>query len=447
MSSSYRSRHALRLIAATAVASGLTLGTVVAPGAALAAPSPSSTDSKSSTDGKKKFVLPEAESWVGGEDLIGTKTLTDLPAGVEQPPAPKSASWLIADLDTREILAAKNVHVPLAPASTLKIFTSLALAPELDTDQVYTGTTEDENIDGTRVGIVAGSRYTVDDLLHGLLMSSGNDCANALGNLVGGQSQATEMMRQKALEIGAFDTVVENTSGLDAKGQVSSAYDLALAGSQALENKQLAKIMTTQSYSFPDQGTSMGAKRKHYQTQNHNRLLGYLPGITGIKNGYTTSALGSNVASATYQGHSYIAVVMRTDGTVFTPVGDMLEWAFKNGQKANPVGTLVKPGELTAMTGPDVPASDGVVAGVAPTATSSPESTEAERLAGDDDSGDGDDLKAALTGTRSSDTRSVTRFWPLAAIAAVLFLLMVFGLRPLLASTRRSRSRGSRRRH
>ncbi|MCE0536776.1 hypothetical protein LWF15_14810 [Kineosporia rhizophila] len=423
MSSSYRSRRVFRFLGAVAVVTGLTLGTGLP---AEAAPAP-----------KKKFVPPKAVSWVGGEDLISTKTLTDLPAGVPAPPAPKATSWLVADLDTREIVAARNVHVPLAPASTLKVFTSLALAPELDREQVYTGTFEDANIDGTRVGIVAGSRYTVDDLLHGLLMSSGNDTAHALGELVGGNSAAVGLMRAKAVELGAFDTVIRNTSGLDAKGQVSSAYDLALAGSAALDDEQLAKIMVTPAYAFPAQGKSLGAKRKRYQTQNHNRLLGYLPGVTGIKNGYTSKALASNVASATYKGHSYIAVVMRAEGAVFTPTGELLEWAFKYGQKARPVGTLVKPGELTAMTGPDVPEvteqNNSLSAAEAPP---SPQPSSVDALAG-----------AALPATATADPQNpVLKFWPVAAISLLLLAVAAFGLRPVLANSRRTRRMRNRQR-
>ncbi|GAB6901393.1 D-alanyl-D-alanine carboxypeptidase family protein [Kineosporia succinea] len=386
---------------------------------------------------KDDFVLPKAVSWVGGESLISTKTLTDLPSGVAAPPKVNAASWLVADLDSREILAAKNVHVPLRPASTLKLFTSLTIAPQLDAEQVYTGTHSDEAIDGTRVGIVEGSRYTVDDLLHGLIMASGNDTANALGNLAGGQASAVAQMQRKATELGAFDTVVRNTSGLDAKGQVSSAYDLALVGASALQDEQLAKIMVTQSYAFPNKGTSL-TKRKHYQIQNHNRLLGYIPGIMGVKNGYTSKALGTNVSAASYQGHHYIAVVMRVKGSIYTPSGDLLKWAFKNGQKANAVGHLVEPGEVTAMTGPDIaPVS---AAGEPPVSTS-PSATAGPVTDGSGSSA----LNAALPATPlSSTTQDMIRFWPLALTGVLLLGAALFGLRPVLAANRRARNRKAR---
>ncbi len=419
MPSYHPGRRVFRLLSAAAVVTGLTLGT-----GALAYPAQASTSATVNPVKKKKFVVPPAKSWVGGQNLISARELTDLPAGVPLPPAPKSASWLVADLDSREILAAKNVHSPLLPASTLKLFTALAIAPTLDPKQVYTGTTADENIDGTRVGIVAGSKYTVNDLLHGLIMVSGNDTANALGNLAGGQTAAIAMMRQEAQKLGAFDTVVRNTSGLDAKGQVSSAYDLALAGSEALKNPELAKIMVTPTYSFPSRGKTLGAKRKHYQTQNHNRLLGYLPGMIGVKNGYTTHALGTNVSAATYQGHRYIVVLMHTEGTIYTPSGDLLKWAFKYGQKANPVGTLVKPGELTAMNGPGI---------LTPTPSPAPTLSAAKP---------GAQAASALSASASvSPENPMIRFWPVAAVGVLLLGGVIFGLRPVLAGTRRARMR------
>lgn len=437
MSSSCRSRRLPRALAALAVTTGLALGSPsVAAASTVGVSSSAGSAAQSDTTGttgtaKKKSDTAEAQSWVGGNNLISTKEQLDLPDGVPEPPVPDSTSWLIADLDTREILAAKNVHVPLAPASTLKIFTSLALAPELDADQVYTGRTADQEIDGTRVGIVAGSKYTVNDLLHGLLMSSGNDCANALANLVGGMSSATKLMRAKAKELGAFDTVIHNTSGLDAKGQVTSAYDLALAGSAALQNEQLAKIMVTESYSFPAEGTSLGSDRETFSTQNHNGLLGYLDGITGIKNGYTTSALASDVASATRGKHSYIAVVMRTESSVFTQAGDLLTWAFKYGQKANAVGTLVEPGELDAMTGPNVtPTADTTTDDQAVSTAS--ESSAETLVAGSSGSSSG--LQSALASGASTVEHSMIRFWPLVGAVAVLLMIAgFFVLRPMLA--------------
>jgi D-alanyl-D-alanine carboxypeptidase (penicillin-binding protein 5/6) len=385
--------------------------------------------------------LPTASSWVGGKKLIGTSVLTDLPAGVPKPKSPDAASWLIADLDSRSVLAARRVHVPLAPASTLKIFTALALAPKLDPDKVYTGRDADAAIDGTKVGIDPGSTYTVDDLLHGMMMSSGNDCANALGTLVGGNAKATTLMHEEAMALGAFDTVARNTSGLDAKGQVSSAYDLALAGSAALRNKQLATIMKTTAYKFPGIGKSLGKKRKRFETQNHNRLLRNYTGSIGVKNGYTVAARGSFVGAATRGGHTYLVVVMRSEGSTWHQAADLLDWAFAHGKRARPVGTLVQPGELTAKIGPAV-GDDGLsLVAATPTPT-------ADEFTGSTD----DSLRGALPAAQANLANPATDGWAgklllAAAALALVALALVTGRRSLFggrAGRSSASSRGNR---
>jgi len=380
--------------------------------------------------------LPTASSWVGGKDLIRTSVLTDLPAGVPKPKSPKAASWLVADLDSRSVLAGQRVHVPLAPASTLKIFTALALAPKLDPAKVYTGQDSDAAIDGTKVGIDPGSTYTVDDLLHGMMMSSGNDCANALGNLVGGKSKAIELMQQQALALGAFDTVPRTTSGLDAKGQVSSAYDLALAGSAAVQNKQLAAVMKTTAYAFPGIGNTLNKKRKRFQTQNHDRLLANYPGAIGVKNGYTVAARGSFVGAATRGGHTYLAVVLRAEGVTWKAVADLLDWAFANGERARPVGTLVKPGELTAKIGPAI-GDGGQSLSAAGTASAGPNANGG--------SSNGNALRGALPAAQANLSKPITSTWAgklllAAAALALVVLAFVVGRRPLLARRGRSRA-------
>jgi len=304
-------------------------------------------------------TLP-AGTVVGGSALASKDVVTDLAAGTPAPPVPKAVGWLVADLDTRQIIAARRVHTPLAPASTMKIFTALALAPTLDPADLYIASPQSTEVDGTKVGLVRGSRYTVDQLLHGLIMSSGNDTAVALGELAGGQPKAVGLMQASARELVAFDTNVRTTSGLDAPGQTSSAYDLALAGSAALADPQLAKIMRTRAFDFPAAGKGLGKTRKQYSIQTHNKLIYNTPGATGVKNGYTIAARGSFVGSATRNGHSYIAVVLRTEGSTWHAIDDLLEWAFAHGDAASPVGSLITPSDASALlAGPKIDAARG----------------------------------------------------------------------------------------
>src|SRR4051812_9952988 len=130
--------------------------------------------------------LPPPASASGGARLAQPGLQVSLAPGGARPPALRATSWIVADLRTGNVLASCNAHVPLAPASTLKILTALALHGRIDPRKPYVATAGDAGMDGTRVGLVPGSRYTVDNLWHGLLMGSANDAANALASLAGG---------------------------------------------------------------------------------------------------------------------------------------------------------------------------------------------------------------------------------------------------------------------
>lgn len=256
------------------------------------------------------------------------------------PPAVTAQSWVVADLDSGDVLASSNAHVSLPPASTIKLLTLLALAPELPPDTLYTATQGDAAIDGSKVGMVPGSVYTVTDLLHGLMLASGNDAANALAALSGGMPAATTRMQDVADEIGATDTVVRNTSGLDEPGQGSTAYDLALVGRAVLERPELAELVTTTRYAFPGEGTSHGPERPRFEIANHNRLLTRYDGALGLKNGYTDAARGSFVAGVERDGRRYVVALMAAEGVTWQLSRDLLDWALAGGGDGEPVGSL-----------------------------------------------------------------------------------------------------------
>ncbi len=311
------------------------------------------SDTASTSAGPLPVALPMPASGIGGARLAEPGRQVSVPAGVPEPPAIRATAWLVADLDTGAVLASCNAHVPLAPASTLKVLTAVALIHVVPASAHYTARPQDAAVDGTRAGLVPGSVYSVDNLWHGLLMSSGNDCATALAELAGGPSAAAALMRLTAQRLGAGDTVVDNTSGLDAPGQVSSAYDLAEFGRAALRDPQITAVMRTRSYPFPEAGTTFagGGGRKAFQIQNHNRLLFNYPGATGVKNGYTIAAGGSYVGSATRGGKSYLVTMLRADTNTWRAAAELLDWAFAAGASAQPVGTL-DGGPAPAATAP-----------------------------------------------------------------------------------------------
>ena len=266
-----------------------------------------------------------------------------LPAGVPAPPEVPAASWLVADVDTGEVLAAQSPRAPLAPASTLKLLTALALAPELEPDATWTAVHEDAAIDGSKVGVVPGSVYTVEDLMHALLLGSGNDAANALAGMVGGMGAATSRMQEVAEQLGAEDTVVRNTSGLDAEGQVSTAVDLALIGRAVLADPELAALVRTTRYQFPGEGTTFGPERPRFEVANHNRLLYGYEGALGLKNGYTRAAGGSFVGAVERDGRRYLVTLLKSEGSTSQQARALLDWAVVHGPAAEPVATLPAP--------------------------------------------------------------------------------------------------------
>ncbi len=294
--------------------------------------------------------LPHPVSAVGGALLSAPGVQVNLPAGTPAPPALRATAWMVADLGTGTVIAACNAHVPLAPASTLKVLTALTLAHRLDWNARYVAQPADAATDGSKVGLVPGSDYTVGELFHGLMLSSGNDAATALARVGGGMAATTTLMNERASALGAFDTHAVNDSGLDAAGQVSSAYDLALLGRALLGDPQLAQLVRTTTYTFPGKsaGAGTGKARTTYQIQNHNGLLTSYPGTTGVKDGYTVAAGGSYIASATRNGHTYVVTLLRGEGYPSRTARQLLDWAFAAGPVARTVGVLVAPGQATA---------------------------------------------------------------------------------------------------
>ncbi|GAB3678537.1 D-alanyl-D-alanine carboxypeptidase family protein [Angustibacter aerolatus] len=281
----------------------------------------------------------------GGAALARGGVVTDLPAGVPAPPGLAAASWLVADLGTGDVLAAKGAHAQHLPASTLKSLTALTLLPQLDPSTVVQVQPSDV-VDGSLVGIAPGSSYTVQQLFEGMMLASGNDAATALARAAGGVDLTAARMQAEATELGARDTVVRNPSGLDAKGQVTSAYDLALVARAGMRLPAFRSLVATRHVDFPGKKAKRGKRRPTYQIQNHNRLLANYDGAIGVKNGYTEAARWTVVGAATRGGRTYVVTALRrTDGS-WRPQAKLLDWAFAHGRQARPVGRLVDRGEV-----------------------------------------------------------------------------------------------------
>lgn len=279
---------------------------------------------------------------VGGAALASPGLVVDAP-GATPLPRLSAASFLVADLEAGDVLAARDPHGRFRPASTLKVLTAVTLLPRLTPDTVYRARWEDANVEGSRVGVVPGATYPVRSLFQGLLLVSGNDAAAALANASGGVAPTVARMQQQARAIGALDTTVRNPSGLDAPGQFSSAYDLALFARAGLARSDFRGYVSTVRTQFPGKMPRAGRHRKAYEIYTQDRLLLNYPGAIGVKTGWTTKARGTFVGAATRGGRTLVATVMRSKVDSWEEARSLLDWGFRNAARARPVGTLVRP--------------------------------------------------------------------------------------------------------
>jgi D-alanyl-D-alanine carboxypeptidase (penicillin-binding protein 5/6) len=281
---------------------------------------------------------------VGGPQLAARGIVVHGLAGSTPLPKIDADTWVLADLTTGDVLAAKGAHTRVLPASTLKTLTSLALMPKLDRTTVVTATEVDTHAVGSHVGLVAGATYTVWDLWNGLLLPSANDAASALARANGGFPATVADMQAVATHLQANDTTPKTPSGLDTPGQLSSAYDMALMARAAMQIPDFRTITMTKHYSFPGKAASAGAKRSTYQISTENRLLRHnYPGIAGGKTGFTSLAHRTFWATATRGGHTLVVTLFQIHEPTETAARKLLDWGFANRAKVAPVGTLVAP--------------------------------------------------------------------------------------------------------
>ncbi len=289
--------------------------------------------------GDPPVPLPVPTSPVGGNALDGCGVIT----APDTPPVPGDVSaeaWLVADLDSGAVIAARDPHGRHRPASIIKVLIAMVSINELDLNTVVAGTPEDAAVEGTKVGVEPGGTYTVDQLLHGLLMHSGNDAAYALATQLGGMPVALEKINTLARKLGASDTRVATPSGLDGPGMSTSAYDVGLFYRYAWANPVFARIVATRTFDFPGHGDHPG-----YQLENDNQLLDHYPGALGGKTGYTDDAGQTFVGAADRDGRRLVAVLLHGTRQPIAPWqqdAHLLDYGFATAPGTR-VGTLIEP--------------------------------------------------------------------------------------------------------
>ncbi|MFF9057502.1 D-alanyl-D-alanine carboxypeptidase family protein [Streptomyces sp. NPDC101213] len=351
--------------------------------AASASASPSASPSVPSASAGASAAPPAGMSSLGGARLGQAGTQVQLAGGAPVLPKDLTArSWIVADAESGEVLAAHNAHWRLPPASTLKMLfadTVLPKFPKATQYKVETKDLEGVGAGSSMVGIKEGETYSVHDLWLGVFLRSGNDAVHVLSAMNGGVAATVQQMNEHADELQALDTDVVSPDGYDAPGQVSSAYDLTLIARSGLQKQDFREYCSTLTAKFPG-ATTKNKKgrtvRETFEIQNTNRLLTgdyditQYQGIAGVKNGNTTNAGATFTGVAEQGGRVLLVTVMNPEkddhNEVYKETAALFDWGFQAAGKVTPVGELVPPrGAVRTGAQPGANSGEGGEAGEA----------------------------------------------------------------------------------
>ncbi|WP_010542055.1 D-alanyl-D-alanine carboxypeptidase family protein [Dietzia alimentaria] len=306
---------------------------------------------------------PVPDAAPGGDALAGCEVAA--PDGFEVPGDVTASAWLISDLDTGEVVAAKDPHGRYRPASIIKTLLASVALDSLDREQVIEVSDSDlEGAEGSLVGIGPGGKYSVHRLMCGLLMSSGNDAAVVLAHRLGGIEQTLGAMNNHAAELGASSTYIATVNGLDGPGMMTTAYDMSLIFRDAMTRPEFAEIVATESTGFPGYPAGEGAGppdpeaapadiaptvradgvtvNPGFVLGNDNQLLYNYPGAIGGKTGFTDDARHTFIGAAERDGRRLAVVLLdgtRVPSAPWQQAAGLLDAGFAAGG-ADPVGML-----------------------------------------------------------------------------------------------------------
>ncbi len=209
-------------------------------------------------------------------------------------------SYLLVEKDSFEIIAGKDYHRKLAPASTTKVVTTIVAIEKLSGDEAVVPDKKVLGFPHSKLELVPGKRYKAMDLMKGAMVESANDAAYTLATHIGGSEERfADIMNNKAREIGATDTNFKNASGLYDRSQYTSCYDLALMFRYALANERFKEIVGMKYFSFRDD-------KRNVTYKNHNRFLFCFEPALGGKTGFTKASKHCYVGAFEKNGKIYI---------------------------------------------------------------------------------------------------------------------------------------------
>lgn len=265
-----------------------------------------------------------------------------IPARAELAVSAKAA--ILMHADSGRVLYEKNADEHMLIASTTKIMTAIVVLEHCELDDLVEVDSRSAGIEGSSMYLKAGESYTVEDLLYGLLLVSGNDAASALAlHVADSMEEFAELMNSKAAELGMTESSFKNAHGLDEEGHYSTARDMAKLAAYCMGNEDFARIAGTVSHTVGEQ-----------TLVNHNRLLREYDGCLGLKTGYTMAAGRTLVTCAERDGARYVCVTLN-DPADWDDHKALYDWAFANYSFAEviPAGLsyevpLISGAEMTA---------------------------------------------------------------------------------------------------
>ena len=228
-----------------------------------------------------------------------------------------AAAAILVDADSGRVLYEQNADAKMLIASTTKIMTALVAIREGELSDVVTVKREATLTEGSSMYLKEGEQLTLETLLYGLMLCSGNDAAVAIAEHVGGsQAGFVRLMNETARELGMAHTSFANPNGLDAETHYSTARDMAVLACAAMENETFARIVSTRTVTIG--GRTM---------TNHNKLLSWSEGFIGLKTGYTKAAGRTLVSCMEKNGQRLVAVTLQ-DGNDWADHQALYEYGF-----------------------------------------------------------------------------------------------------------------------
>ena len=256
-----------------------------------------------------------------------------IPCQAMETPQLSASAYILMDARSGRVLLGQNIEQEMSIASTTKIMTALVALEHGDLSDVVTVKASHLK-EGSSMYLQAGEQLTLEALLYGLLLPSGNDAAECIADHCGkGVENFVALMNEKAQELGMTHTSFANPSGLDAQGHYSCALDMAKLAAYAMKDPTFARIVSTKE-------ATVGTRT----LSNHNKLLGTLSGCIGLKTGYTTAAGRTLVTCCERNGMRLVAVTLN-DGADWNDHTALYEYGFSHYQNHS----VVSRGEVCAV--------------------------------------------------------------------------------------------------